>query len=70
MQFKAEMFNLYCEVLQLLKEEGLFQQVTNDFYLLVAEGDNGLYDERESYLSKIMSQEDLHSYKAYWEEGY
>lgn len=61
--YKKEMFDCICEAFKELKEEKLFKEVSNDFFLLVQEMDNGIYDGREISLNKIMSKKQFEEYR-------
>jgi len=63
--YKREMFDSICDALKELKEEKLFKEVSKDFFLLVQESDNGIYDGREISLNKIMSKKQFEEYRKY-----
>lgn len=66
--YKSEMFDSLCEALKELKDENLFKEITKDFFLLVQESDNGIYDSHEISLKKIMSNEQFEDYRKHKEE--
>jgi len=61
-KYKNEMFECMCDSLMELKEENLFNEVSKDFFLLVQESDNGIYEDRQKCLKKIMTEEQLGKY--------
>lgn len=61
--YKNEMFDSICDVLKELNEEKLFKNASDDFFLLVQESDNGVYEERTTSLNKIMSKEQFEEYQ-------
>ncbi len=63
--YKREMFDSICDALKELKEEKLFKNISKDFFLLVQESDNGIYDERAVSLKKIMSKKQFEEYRKY-----
>lgn len=63
--YKREMFDTLCDVLKELKAAQLFKEVSNDFFLLVQEMDNGIYDGRAISLKKIMSEKQFEAYRKY-----
>ena len=64
-QYKEEIFDLICESLSEIKKEGLFYNISNDFYMLVQEEDNGIYGTRHKSLSKILDEQQLKKYIAW-----
>lgn len=60
--YKKEMFDAFCEVLKALKEAQLFKAVHKDFFLLVQESDNGIYEDRAISLKKIMTKQQFDTY--------
>jgi hypothetical protein len=61
-KYKEEMFDIFCEVLKQMKEENVFKNISDDFFLLFEEGDNGVYATRERSLEKILTPNQLKEY--------
>ena len=61
-KYKEEVFDLICQSLKELKDADCFSKVSNDFFLLVQEGDNGVYGSRKESLSKILTKNQLDKY--------
>ncbi len=57
--YKEDIFAVFCQSLKELKEEGCFLNITEDFYLLVQEHDNGMHGTRKQHLSKILSENQM-----------
>ena len=60
--YKDDVFDLFCQSLKEVKDENIFSKTSNNFFLLVQEQDNGIYDARKESLSKILSQNQLEEY--------
>lgn len=60
--YKSDMFDIFCEALKEMKNENVFQNTTDDFFLLFQEGDNGIYGKRKGSLKKILSPNQLDEY--------
>ena len=56
------MFNLFCEALKELREEGVFLKAEDDFLLLVQESDNFSDDDDKYDLKLILSDKQWQSY--------
>lgn len=65
--YKNEIFDCMCMALKELKAAKLFEEVSDDFFLLVQESDNGISDERAISLHKIMSKEQFEAYQLHEE---
>lgn len=63
--YKSDMFDLFCDALKELKNEDVFKNTTDDFFLLVQESDNGIYDNRAKSLKKILSEQQFKEYKIF-----
>lgn len=61
--YKEEMFDIMCKSLEELKGEGLFRNVSENFYLLVQEQDNGIYGNRDKSLQRILTPEQYKEYE-------
>lgn len=63
--YKSDVFELICQSLKEIKDENTFSNVSEDFYLLVQEQDNGIYGSRKKSLAKILTQKQLDEYSRY-----
>jgi hypothetical protein len=61
-KYKDTMFNLFCEALKELREEGVFLKAEDDFLLLVQESDNFSDDDDKYDLKLILSDKQWQSY--------
>ena len=61
-KYKEDMFDIFCEVLKQMKENNVFKNIGDDFFLLFQEGDNGVYGTRKKSLEKILTPNQLKEY--------
>ncbi|MFK8010124.1 MAG: DUF4303 domain-containing protein [Saprospiraceae bacterium] len=60
--YKSDIFDLFCQSLMELKDENIFLKVSENFFLIVQEQDNGIYGTREKSLSKILNKNQLKAF--------
>lgn len=61
--YKEEMFDIMCDSLYHIKSE--LGKVSEDFFMLVQECDNGIYGKRDASLAKILSESQMKEYIAF-----
>ena len=68
--YKSDVFDLLCQSLKELKDKNTFSKISEDFFLLVQEQDNGIYGTRKESLSMILTQRQLKEYIKYDNDEY